>query len=88
MREQNHSSWRAVLTFAGHALAGAAIFVILALLAVGLGKFVHLLEQWGASETMVTCLTALEYVIFAADAISLMLFLWNAIRAALKEMNS
>lgn len=80
------SPWAAVLAFAGHACAAAAIFVIVALLAFGLGKFVSLLEQNGASYTLVVGLTALEYTIFAADAVCMLIFLWNAVKVALKEM--
>lgn len=80
------SPWRAVAAFTGHALAGAAIFVIVALLAFGLGKFVHLLEENGATSTLVMCLTTLEYVLFFADALCVLFFLINAIRAAYLEM--
>lgn len=72
--------------FAGHALAGAAIFVILALLAFGLGKFVSFLEANGASYALVIGLTGLEYLIFAADAVCMLFFLWNAVQAAFEEM--
>ncbi|MGO4412468.1 hypothetical protein AB4Z27_05885 [Cupriavidus sp. KB_39] len=81
-----HSPWKAVWAFAGHALAGACIFVILAFLAFGLGKFVGFLEANGASYVLVVCLTALEYLIFAADALCVLFFLWNAVQAAFKEM--
>ncbi|MBY4768953.1 hypothetical protein [Burkholderia ambifaria] len=77
---------KAVMAFAGHASAGAAIFVILALLSFGLEKFIHLLEFWGADGFLVTALTGLEYVLLGADGLSLIFFVYSAVKAAYKEM--
>jgi hypothetical protein len=84
----SESLFKAVLAFAGHVAAGSAIFVILAMAAFGLGKFVHLLEVWGADHTLVTMLGGLEYVIFGADALSMLFFLYSALRAAYREIKS
>lgn len=81
------SQHKAVLVFAGHAIAGAAIFVIVAIIAFVLGKFVHMLADWGLDPNIVMCLHGLEYLLFAADAASLLFFLYNAMRAALKEIS-
>lgn len=77
---------KTVQAFAGHAMAGATVFVILALLAFGLGKFVHLLASYGADATLVTLLTGLEYLIFGADALCMIFFLYSAVKAAYEEM--
>ncbi|MFM0503923.1 hypothetical protein [Paraburkholderia caffeinilytica] len=81
------TSHKAVLAFAGHAIAGAAIFIILALIAFGVGKFVDLLAIWGLDPNIVMCLHGLEYLLFAADVVSLLFFLFNALKAALKEVS-
>jgi hypothetical protein len=84
---QEPKIWDAVKAFIGHAVAGGIIFVVLALLAFGLGKFVHFLEVNGASEPLVICLTALEYLLLAVDVAGMLIFLVNALRAALKELS-
>lgn len=81
----NHHLTRAVLAFGGHVAAAVMIFVILAMAAFLLGKFVHLLEENGASQVLVTVLTGVEYAILATDVISVLFFLWNALKAAYKE---
>lgn len=83
---KNHSSLRAVKAFAGHAIAGTAIFLILALVAFGIGKFIKLLERHGADAALINVLTTLEYIILAADALSMLFFLWSAVCSAYKEM--
>lgn len=77
--------FKAVVTFAGHVLASVLIFMIIALAAFGLGKFVHILEQNGASEILVSVLTGVEYLILAVDVICMLFFLWNALKVAYKE---
>jgi len=79
---------KAVFAFTGHALAAAAIFVILAIIAFGLGKFVHLLSMWGLDQNIVTCLGLLEYVLFAGDVGFLLLFLYSAMKVAYKEVRN
>lgn len=81
----DHSNGREVTAFAGHAFAGTAIFVILALLAFLLGKFIHLLASWGADEFLVTILTGLEYLLLCGDAVFLVAFVYTAVKVALKE---
>lgn len=80
------SAPKVVLEFLGHALAGAAIFIIVALIAFGLGKFVSYLESWGAAPTLITILTALEYTILTGDVVLVALFLLTAVKKALKEL--
>ncbi|MBH9660992.1 hypothetical protein [Burkholderia multivorans] len=82
----DHSHTKAVTAFAGHAIAGTAIFFILALLAFGIEKFIHLLEHWGADGLLITTLTCLEYVLLGADALSLLFFVYSAIKAAYEEI--
>jgi hypothetical protein len=86
MPEKTQSLRNAVLAFSGHALAGATIFVLLALIAFGLGKFVNLLESWGIDSTIAMCLHALEFLLFAGDAVGLLVFIFNAMRAAYREL--
>jgi hypothetical protein len=86
-KSSNNHLVRAVIAFAGHVAASVAIFIILAAAAFGLGKFVHVLEVNGASEVLGTVLTGVEYAILAADVISVLFFLWNAIKKAYKEFD-
>ncbi|MDN7490549.1 hypothetical protein QZM35_22825 [Burkholderia sp. AU45274] len=78
--------YNAVLAFIVHAVGGAIIFVVLAGLAFGLGRFVHHLAEWGADPILVTCLGALEYVVFGADALCMLFFIYSAVKAGYKEM--
>lgn len=78
---------KAVFAFAGHGAAAAALFVIVGVIAFGLGKFVQLLAEWGLDPNLVMCLGALEYVLFGFDVISLLIFLFSAFKAAYKEMS-
>lgn len=78
---------KAVLAFIVHAVGGAIIFAVLAGLAFALGQFVRHLAMWGAEPILVECLGALEYVIFGADALCMLFFIYSAVRAAYKEMS-
>jgi hypothetical protein len=80
------SIYNAVLAFIVHAIGGAVVFMVLAGLAFGLGQFVHHLGVWGADPILVTCLGALEYVIFGADALCMLFFIYSAVRAAYAEI--
>ncbi|WP_157650244.1 hypothetical protein [Burkholderia ubonensis] len=86
MLEKTQPLRNAVAAFAGHAIAGSVIFVILALAAFGLGKFVNLLESWGIDSTIAICLRALEVLLFAGDSVGLLVFIFNAMRAAYREL--
>lgn len=87
MTTNSHESLtKAVLKFAGHVLSGALTFIVVAVAAFCLGKFVHVLEQNGASPGQIYILTALEYVIFIGDVVLVLFFTWNAVVAAFKEM--
>ncbi|WCM21407.1 hypothetical protein NDK50_08145 [Paraburkholderia bryophila] len=79
--------YKAVLAFIVHAVGGTVIFVVLAGLAFGLGQFVRHLGIWGADAILVECLGALEYVIFGADALCMLFFIYSAVKAAYKEMS-
>ncbi|SDR37299.1 hypothetical protein SAMN05443245_5207 [Paraburkholderia fungorum] len=79
--------YKAVLAFAGHATAAAALFVIIGLVAFLLGRFVHLLAEWGLDPNLVIGLSALEYVLFGFDVISLLFFLFSAFKVAYREMS-
>ncbi|PRG63396.1 hypothetical protein C6T69_24075 [Burkholderia multivorans] len=59
---------------------------MLAMLAFGIEKFIHLLEYWGADGLLVTVLTCLEYVLLGADALSLLFFVYSALKAAYEEI--
>jgi hypothetical protein len=86
LRKSARSIYNAVLAFIVHAVGGAVIFVVLAGLAFGLGQFVRHLAAWGADPILVTCLGALEYVVFGADALCMLFFIYSAVRAGYKEM--
>lgn len=75
-----------IAAFLGHTLCGLIIFAILALAALGLGKFVHWVQEQGGAAWLVMGLEWLEIGIFVVDCLCLGFFLWNAVRAAQREM--
>lgn len=60
--------------FAGHAIVGSLVFVIIALPAFGLGQLVKWLALNGTSTYILNVLTFLEYAIVTIDAVA---FLWH-----------
>lgn len=68
-----------------HTLVATAIFVVVALPAVLLGKLVHHLETLGISGYLIAVLTALEYVLVTSDALLLTAFVTATMIKAGKE---
>ena len=59
--------WRPFAHFLGHTCAGAALFMVIAGLSVGLALWVKFLQTLGMSEFTLWTLTALEHIILVAD---------------------
>ncbi|WDZ97953.1 hypothetical protein Herbaro_09285 [Herbaspirillum sp. WKF16] len=84
--KEQESILAAVAEFYGHALGGAAIFLLMAALSFGLSKFVHFLEEHQASVVQIFVFTALEYALLFADVLLVLIFIWNAISGAIKKV--
>lgn len=80
-----HSWWEPIVHFLTHSVVGSAIFVIIAIPALLLGKLVELLKEWGASEYVLSVLTTLEHVIVTIDAVLVVMYLVYAGYLAMKE---
>lgn len=76
----------AIMAFLGHTVAGLLIFCIIALAALFLGDFVHWVQARGGATWLVEGLELTEKALFGVDWVLLALFLWGAIRAAIKEL--
>jgi uncharacterized membrane protein len=77
----DHGNIRAHLALMLEIIFGSIIFVIIAGVAVSVGKFVAFLESWGGSEIIVLILTAVEYLLVTVDAICfLSLVIVSAVR--------
>ena len=67
-------SLEAAFTFALHTVVGIALFLIVAAATWVLRHVVIALEQDGISRLILAVLTGVEYLLFAADVICLVLF--------------
>lgn len=82
-RRVKYPWWKPIWEFATHMLVGVAIFVILALPAVAL----HLLTEYLyfrklASDYVVDGLTFVEYLMFTADLLLCVIFIFRATATA------
>lgn len=77
--------WKPIVHFLTHSVVGSAIFIIIAIPALLLGKLVHLLEKWGVAPYVLSVLTYLEYFIVTVDAILVVVYLGFAGYRAIKE---
>ncbi|CAG5012163.1 hypothetical protein DYBT9275_05120 [Dyadobacter sp. CECT 9275] len=75
------SGWQPYYQFAVHIIVASLIFVLIALAAVGLGYFVHYLEEKKTSAFIIYTLTFVEYLIFIIDVF---LYLLQIIEHSLK----
>jgi len=82
-RRIEHPWWKPIWEFATHMLVGAAIFVLLAVPAVGLHLLTDLLyaKKW-ASDYVVHGLTFVEYLMFTADLLLCIIFVFRATATA------
>jgi ABC-type antimicrobial peptide transport system permease subunit len=88
MPKEDDSFLSELLHFSGHIVGAAVVFSLIAAIGYGLGTFVGVLKNNGASEYLVFVLTAVEYIVFTIDAILfLTLICTSAIRMIRRLMN-
>lgn len=83
----NHSPWRVVGHFLLHALAGLAIFLIIAMPAWALNLGIAYLKQQGASTYVVGVLTFVEYGVLTIDAALYLALLCKSAYKAAKDLD-
>ncbi len=84
--ENNAHELRWVGRFLGHMLTSTAIFVIIALPAVGLWFLIGYLEGIGVSGATLLMLTGLKYAILAVDVFLCLAYLFISALKAVREM--
>ncbi len=67
--------WHAPYEFAVHAIAGTAIFVVIAAPAIGLDYLVGLLQDAGIGKSIIQGLQVVEYSLFIVDVFLFVVFL-------------
>jgi len=79
--------WKPIWEFATHMLVGVAIFVLLAIPPVGLHLLTDFLylRRW-ASDYVVNGLTFVEYLMFTADLLLCVIFIFRAAAQAGRKM--
>jgi hypothetical protein len=85
MTKKKKAWWAPIVHFGVHSLQGSVIFVIIALVALGLGHFVDLLHGWGASQFVVVVFGVLEKTMVVVDAVSFLVYLVRTAYMAIKE---
>jgi len=78
--------WKPPLIFLIEVLVGSAIFIAVALPAVGLNYLVHWLTQKSLDPVLILGLTALEYTIFTVDVCLCIFFIIKSAIKAGKEL--
>src|SRR5262249_50288261 len=72
--------------FAVHAIVGMVIFSIIAIPAVGLDLILHKLRNYGTSTFITLGLELAAYVLFAADLLLFMVFVFRTARRTSKRL--
>lgn len=78
--------WAPIVHFATHSAIGSAIFIVIALPALGLGRLVVWMEEHRAAPYVVGLFTFLEYAIATLDVILVLTYLTYAAVKAAKEL--
>ncbi|MEO5331160.1 MAG: hypothetical protein H7839_03990 [Magnetococcus sp. YQC-5] len=90
MTDTNNDNTRhllmAVWRFFIEAVAGILFFLIILIPAVGLNKLVHYLEKDNINIIIVTGIIHAEYILFIADLIIFLRFIWQSTFRLVKKL--